>query len=136
MRTFDLEILTPEKAIFKGKITSLVVPAHEGYLGVMVGHAPFVCALSTGEVIIRQEEGDTFLALSGGFMEVTPDKTIVLADSSETLEVIDTQRVEKSRTKALEQMKTSQLDEDYDLAYTAFQRAENRLRISRRRRTH
>lgn len=134
MKTFDLEILTPEKAIFKGKVTSIIVPAYKGYLGVMADHAPFVCSLSIGEVTIHQEQGNTFLALSGGLMEVTPDKTIILADSSEPPESIDVQRAQKAQTNSQEQMKTSQSDDDYDLTYTTFRRAENRLKISTRRR--
>lgn len=134
MKTFNLEILTPEKAIFKGKVTSLIVPAFEGYLGVMADHAPFVCTLSIGEVTIHQEQGNTFLALSGGLMEVTPDKTIILADSIEPPESINSQRAQDARIRSQEQMKTSQSDDDYDLAYATFRRAENRLRISTRRR--
>lgn len=91
MNTFDLEIITPEEIAFRGKVYSLIVPAYEGYLGVMAGHAPFICALKEGMITIRQEslpnegrEGapvkDAFFQLDNGFMEITPSKTTILAE--------------------------------------------------------
>lgn len=80
MRTFELEIITPERMVFKGKSHSLIVPAYRGYLGIMAGHAPFICALAKGQVTIRKEDGDISFRLNGGFMETTPAKTTILAD--------------------------------------------------------
>lgn len=87
VNTFDLEIVTPEEIAFRGKAYSLIVPSYEGYLGVMAGHAPFICALKEGIITIRQEvsqenpsKKDVSFRLSSGFMETTSSKTTILAD--------------------------------------------------------
>ena len=85
MKTFDLEIITPEETVFKGQTHSLIVPAYFGYLGIMAGHAPFICGLSNGKAIVRRPEGDVFVAINGGFMETTPQKTVILADEAKIL---------------------------------------------------
>lgn len=90
MNTFNLEIITPEEVTFRGKTFSLIVPGYRGYLGVMAGHAPFICALKQGMITVRQElpaneqmgslcEDITF-QLTSGFMETTPSKTTILAE--------------------------------------------------------
>ena len=82
IRTFDLEIITPEETVFKGKVYSLIVPAYYGYLGVMAGHAPFISSLAHGKITVRQDEGDIFFNLTGGFMETIPVKTVILAEQA------------------------------------------------------
>ena len=86
--------------VFKGSAQSLIVPAYKGYLGVLVGHAPFISALNAGKVTIRLEGqklarpaggparpdksggGDEqVFIITGGMMETTPAKTTILADS-------------------------------------------------------
>ena len=83
MKSFELEIITPERIVFKGNSYSLVVPAYKGYLGVMAGHAPFISALGQGKIIVRQEGNDIAFTVNGGFMETTPAKTTILADRIE-----------------------------------------------------
>ena len=80
-KTFRLEIVTPERLVFSDEIVSLVVPAYEGYLGVLAGHAPLLCTLEKGRIEVKKDKGGQDFKTSGGFMEVTPQKTIILADS-------------------------------------------------------
>lgn len=81
MKTFEVEIITPEETVFKDKVYSLIVPAYEGYLGVMAGHAPFICILSRGKITLRLEKGEHLFFISGGVMETTPFKTTILAEA-------------------------------------------------------
>ena len=80
-RTFKIEIVTPERSVYAGDPHSLVVPAYEGALGVLAGHAPLLCTLKPGLVTIRVDGQDLEYAVSGGFMEVTAKGVIVLADA-------------------------------------------------------
>ena len=95
-KTLRLEIVTPERTVFSDDVVSLSVPAHSGYLGVLAGHAPLLCTLTTGEIRTRPTSGAVNLAISGGFMEVRPAKVIILADSAERVEEIDVPRVERA----------------------------------------
>jgi F-type H+-transporting ATPase subunit epsilon len=80
-RRFRLEIVTPEEIAFSDEIVSLVVPAYEGYLGVLAAHAPLLCQLKRGIITIKTEESELKFSTLGGFMEVTPQKTTILCES-------------------------------------------------------
>ena len=100
-RSFDLEIVTPEGIALKVRATSLQAPAWEGYLGVLPGHAPLICALKPGCLTVREtrevEHGERtrYFAVRGGFMQVEPERVVVLADEIERAEAIDRTRVER-----------------------------------------
>jgi len=81
-KTFTLEILTPKAKIFEGTVTSVVVPAALGYLGVLANHAPMVTTLTVGQITYRDEaDGMHILQAAGeGVLEVRDNKVIVLAD--------------------------------------------------------
>ena len=132
-KTFRLEIVTPEKLVFSEDITSLVIPAEEGYLGVLAGHAPLLASLKPGEIKIKRDGGETLYATSGGFMEVLPTKTTILCESAESPELIDAARAEKARTRAWERLAHPSKDLDRARALAAWLRAENRIRVALRK---
>src|SRR5262245_52947935 len=132
-KTFKLEIVTPEKLVFSEDVSSLVVPAEEGYLGVLAGHAPLLAALRPGEIRFRRDSGESLLATSGGFMEVLPKKTSILCESAEAPESIDTSRAEKARQRAKERLAHPGKDVDRDRAEAAAARAENRIRVAKKK---
>jgi F-type H+-transporting ATPase subunit epsilon len=133
-KTFKLEIVTPEKLVFSDEIVSLVVPAEEGYLGVLAGHAPLLAALKPGEIRIRRESGDQIYATSGGFMEVLPKKTSILCESAEPPETIDTARAEKAKQRAKDRLAHPGKDLDRERAESSVERAENRIRVAKKKR--
>src|ERR1043165_9550816 len=96
-KKFRTEIVTPEKIVFSEEIESLVIPAERGYLGVLAGHAPLLCSLQPGEIRIRGDKGVVHFATSGGYMEVTPGKAVLLTDSAEEVSAIDIARAEESK---------------------------------------
>ncbi len=84
MGNLVLEVVTPQRRILKEKVVSVVAPGTEGYLGVLPRHAPLLTTLKPGVFYYSKVEGKKeHLAVSGGFMEVGPDKIIVLADAAE-----------------------------------------------------
>lgn len=133
-KTFKLEIVTPEKIVFSEDVVSLVAPAENGYLGVLAGHAPLLCALKPGEIKIRRESGELLYATSGGFMEVTPKKTSILSESAEAPDAIDPARAAKSRQRAKERLAKFSKDIDRTRAESAAARAENRIRVAQKKR--
>lgn len=129
-RAFRVEIVTPERIAFSGEVESLRVPAHAGELGVLAGHAPLLCTLRQGAVLLRAGGGERRFAVSGGFMEVFGGKTILLADSAEAPEEIDRARAEKAVTRAGERLRKPGKDFDSARAEAALARALNRLRVA------
>jgi F-type H+-transporting ATPase subunit epsilon len=80
-KTFMLEILTPQRRIFRGDVVSLVVPAERGYLGVLAHHAPMIAALQAGRIALRQDGSSrVFQARGSGFLEVAHHQATVLMD--------------------------------------------------------
>lgn len=134
-KTFRLEIVTPERLVFSEDIVSLVAPAEEGYLGVLAGHAPLLCSLLPGEIRIRRDAGETLFATSGGFMEVLPKKTSILCESAEAPESIDLARAEKAKQRAKDRISHPGKDVDRERAEASAARAENRIKVAKKKRS-
>jgi F-type H+-transporting ATPase subunit epsilon len=96
-KTFKLEVVTPEGSALTASASALQAPAWEGYLGVLAGHAPMLCVLKAGVLTVTDEAGrKSFFALKGGFMEVTQERVIVLADAIERADEVDVKAAEKA----------------------------------------
>jgi F-type H+-transporting ATPase subunit epsilon len=81
-KPFTLEILTPNRTVFTGSVTSLVAPGALGYLGIWANHAPLITTLVPGKVITRDADGHstTFRSQGLGLLEVTHNRVTLLAD--------------------------------------------------------
>jgi F-type H+-transporting ATPase subunit epsilon len=133
-KKFKIEIVTPEKLVFSEEIESLVIPAERGYLGVLAGHAPLLATLQPGEITIKgAAKGELHFATSGGFVEVTPARTVLLTESAEEVASIDVARAEESKKRAQERMAVAApKGVDKDRAKAAFERAQNRLKLAQK----
>ena len=129
-RKFKTEIVTPEKTIFSEEVDSLIAPAERGYLGVLAGHAPLLCTLQPGEILLRRDGVDTRFSTSGGFMEVTPARAVLLTESVEDITAINTARAEKARDRAKERLASTDKGVDRERAQASLDRAQNRLRLA------
>ena len=129
-RKFKVEIVTPERVAYSQEVESLVVPAERGYLGVLAGHAPLLCVLQPGEIAVRREGGTIRFASQGGFMEVTPGKTVLLTESVEEIGAIDAARAERALQRAKERLAAADRAVDKERARAALERARNRLRLA------
>lgn len=79
---FTLEVVTPERVVFTGEVTTVVLPAEEGYLGILAHHAPLIATLTRGRITFRSPEGamTTLQNEGAGFLEVRDNRVTVLAD--------------------------------------------------------
>jgi F-type H+-transporting ATPase subunit epsilon len=129
-----LEIVTPEKLAFSDSVDAVVLPGSEGELGVLPHHAPLVSMLGLGELRIRKgNEVETF-AIAGGFLQVRPDKVVVMAEVADIASDIDLERANEARREA-ERALESGFHEGADLAAAraALQVALLRQRVAERR---
>lgn len=130
MASFHLDIVTPERKIYSAEVQSLVVMAHDGYLGVRTGHAPMLARLGIGQIRITELSGSVVrLACSGGFMEVEPHRTIILADAAERPDEIDVARAEAALERARARLQDRR-SIDVARAEAALHRAMNRLKLA------
>jgi F-type H+-transporting ATPase subunit epsilon len=115
MASIRLEIVTAERVVYTEDVDTVIVPGVEGQLGILPHHAPLMTILQSGEILARRGAEEDIMAISGGFIEVRPDRVIILADSAERAEEIDETRAEAARQRAEERLKkrgvTPELDE-------------------------
>jgi F-type H+-transporting ATPase subunit epsilon len=130
MASLQVEIVTAERIVYTGEATEVVAPGSEGQLGILPHHAPLMTSLAAGELVVKEERQETVMAVSGGFIEVRPDRVIILADQAERAEEIDIERAQAARKRAEER----QGKPDYDAARTeaALRRAIIRLQVAER----
>lgn len=134
MATFRLEVVTAERMVFADDVNGVVAWGVEGQLGILPHHAPLMTMLRPGDLVIKRDNEEEYLALSGGFLEVRPDKVIVLADACERAEEIDVARAEAAKRRAEETLKERPPEVDTAAAEAALLRSLARLRVAEKRR--
>jgi F-type H+-transporting ATPase subunit epsilon len=130
-----LEVVTPEKQLFSGAVDSVTVPATTGYLGILPGHAPLLAELGIGEVSYAIGDQTAFLFCSWGFVEVLPDRVVLLAQTAENASDIDEKRAEEAKSRAEKILTSKDPNMDYQRAELALMRAVSRLNAVKHRRT-
>lgn len=127
-----LDVVTVERVVFSDDVDIVIAPGHLGELGILPHHAPLMTTLSSGELIARRNGEEYSLAISGGFMEVRPDRVIVLADAAERAEEIDIARAEAAKQRAQELIARHE-GVDIAMAEAALHRALARIEVAHRR---
>jgi F-type H+-transporting ATPase subunit epsilon len=130
-----IDIVTPERVIYSGEADAVVAPGIEGQLGILPHHAPLITMLQAGELGVRKGGEEVYVAILGGFLEVRPDRVIILADTAERAEEIDVARAEEAKRRAEQNMvnkKTSETDKAQ--AEAALRRSLVQLKVAERRR--
>jgi F-type H+-transporting ATPase subunit epsilon len=82
---FFLHIVTPSQTVFQGPVESVIAPGLNGYFGVLAHHAPLIAALGKGTLTVRTGTHETLYSIPDGFIEVSNNRAIVLAESIERL---------------------------------------------------
>ena len=129
-----LEIITAERKVYDDDVELVVVPGSDGELGILSNHAPLMSTLQPGELVIRKEGEDTYLAVSGGFIEVLDDRVTVLADAAEKSDEIDEQRALAAMERARDSLANRESYIELEQVAVAMRRAQIRLNVVRRRR--
>jgi F-type H+-transporting ATPase subunit epsilon len=131
----QLEIVTPERRAFTDEVDMVVVPGIEGQLGILPHHTPLISALGTGELKIKQQGVEQIMLISGGFVEVRPDKVVIMADVAEHSDEIDEARAVEARRRAEAELEQAHEPADLARIRAALQTALMRERIATRRRS-
>ena len=134
MAKLQVELVTAEGRVLSEEADFVLAPGVEGDLGVLPHHIPLLTPLRNGEVLVRNDDTEHVLFVSGGFLEILPDKVTILADAAERAEEIDEARAEESRRRAQELLSQESSNAE---AASALERATLRLRVAEvRRRRH
>lgn len=135
MRNVPLEIVTPDRKVYSGDVSMVIVRGGDGDVGIMAGHIPLVTTVKTSAVRIftKDNHQESRVAVSGGFLEVKPDHITILAEAAELPEEIDVDRATRAKERAERLLAQSgQDDVDFRRAQLALQRAINRLQVAQK----
>jgi len=125
--TLALEVVTPERLLVREDVTAVQVPAANGYLGILPGHAALLAELGTGFLNYDTGGQRWYLAVHGGYLEILADRMRVVATAAERAEEIDVERARQALKRAQEQILQASLGVDPAFALHAIQRAQARL---------
>lgn len=135
MNTIAIEIVTPERLVYRGDARIVVARGIEGDLGVLPNHIPMVTPLKIAPIVVKKvnEGEEEVVAVSGGVMEVRKDKITILAESAELPEDIDIDRALRAKERAERRLAESGQEAlDFKRAQLALQRAIMRLSVAKK----
>jgi F-type H+-transporting ATPase subunit epsilon len=128
-----LEIVTPERLAYSDTVDAVNLPGIEGELGVLPHHAPLVSMLGVGELRIRKGGAEESFAIVGGFLQVRPDKVVVMAETADMASEIDLEKAQQARREAEQALEGRVEAIDLSAARAALQQALLRIRVAERR---
>src|SRR5208337_533125 len=130
--TLKLEIVTPEGQVYTEQVETVTLPGVEGELGIYPQHVPLLTQIVPGEVTVRKDGRDYFLAVGEGFVEITGERVAILTDMAMRAENIDEARVEEARRRAEERLAGRLDDEESARVSAALAHSLAQLKVKRR----
>lgn len=136
IKTFLLEIITPERIAYTDHVEMVTANSASGMIGILAGHVPLFSQLVEGEVKITKNGSDSFLAIGGGFVEVTPAKTTILVTSAMHADELNEKEVLEAMKRAEDALKTKPTGIDFVEAQFQFARANIALKVMRHKKSY
>lgn len=131
-KEFKLSVVSPDRIVFEDMVVSFIAPGEEGYLGVLAGHETSIIALKTGIVeFITADDQRQFVSIGGGFLEISGDGAIILADTAERSTDIDLARAEKALEEARRALRGETSGVTSQQAVAELDRAMNRVKAAK-----
>ena len=131
MNELDLEIISPEKKVYSGKVKSVTIPGTKGNFQVLYNHAPLISTFEIGIIKLSLSDDSTLVfTTSGGSAEVLDNKVLILSDTIEPVDSIDIERARRAKERAESRLTKKEGIIDVDRARIALARALNRIKMS------
>jgi len=131
--TLKLEIVTPDAKTYSDEVEMVTLPGIEGEMGIYPNHVPLMTQLSGGEVVVRKDGRDLYLAVGEGFVEITGDRVAILTDMAIRAENIDEAQAEQARKRAEQRLAEHLGDEEHATVSAALAHSVTQLNVKRRR---
>ena len=128
-----LEIVTPHRLELQKNVDYLVAPTVDGTVGVLPGHIRLITQLATGVLRYQIDGNDSYMAVSEGFMEVTPHKVIILAEVADLPENVDVDQALEEKRQAEEAFHHLLNGINFAQAEIALERAAAKLELAKKR---
>jgi F-type H+-transporting ATPase subunit epsilon len=134
---FHFELITPEKIAYKEEVEELIIPTTNGQITILPQHTSLFTKVENGEMIIKKNNKEQFMAVTEGFLEVNNNNVTLLADyaiRSEEIEVSKALEAQKKAEKIIKDSKEKISREDFALAESQFRRSILELKVASKRR--
>ena len=132
--TLQLEIVTPDATVYSGAVEMVTLPAVEGQMGVLPQHVRLMTQLVPGELTVRKDGHDDFLAVGEGLVEVTNDRVSIVTNMAVSIENIDEATAEEARQRAAARLREKLSSEEVASVNAALARSLAQLHVKRRHR--
>jgi F-type H+-transporting ATPase subunit epsilon len=133
-KTLNLQIVTPEGTVYSEDVEMVGLRAAEGQIGILPQHIRLMTQMLPGEMMVRKEGQDKFLAVGEGLVEVTGDRVAILTDMAVAAESIDEAKAEEARRQAEARLREKQISAgELASVNAALARSLAQLRVKRRR---
>ncbi len=132
--TLKLEIITPEETMYSEDVEMVTLPGVVGEMGVLAQHVPLMTQMVPGEIIVRKDGRDTFIATGEGLIEVTGSRVSVLTDLAVAADRIDEAKAEEARRRAEARLREKLSDEEVATVNASLARSLAQLHVKRRQR--
>ena len=129
MKTITVNIVTPDGPVYDSDVSMVIAVTASGEMGVLPGHIPTVAPLGIGAVRLKTDNSTELVAVSGGFLEIRPEKVTILAQSAERATDIDLARAQESAKRAEALLQAKKDEVDFKRAELALKRAMNRINV-------
>jgi len=132
MATLKLEIVTPEAKTYSEDVEMVTLPAIEGEMGIYPNHVPLMTQLVPGEVLVRKDNQNYFLAIGEGFVQITGERVAIMTDMAMKAENIDEAKAEEAKRRAEARLAEKLDDEEAATVSAALAHSLAQLKVKRR----
>ena len=127
--TIRLDVITPSRSAFSDDVNMVIARALDGDVGILPGHVPLVAALDIWSLRILTSEGEHKMAISGGIMNVSDGKIVIMTATAERAENIDVARSKRALARAEAELEKTTDEREIEVWRHARKRAQVRLSI-------
>lgn len=135
--TFNFEIISPEKVVYKEEVEEVIIPTTSGQVTILPNHATLISQVTFGEVVVKKNRKEYYIAVSGGFLDVNSNNVSILADyavRSEEIEVAHAIEAQKRASRIMKESSEKVSKKDFALAEADLRRSLLELKVASRRR--
>ncbi len=132
--TLQLEIVTPEATVYSETVEMVTLPGVEGQMGVLPQHVRLMTQMVPGELIVRKNGREDYLAVGEGLVEITNDHVSIVTNMAVALESIDEAAAEEARQRAAARLREKLSSEEVASVNAALARSLAQLHVKRRHR--
>lgn len=127
---FLFELVTPERKVISEEVDMIMARAVDGDIGILANHAPLVTTIDISQLLIKKDGKEQYVAIGGGILEVSKEKTVLLADTAEFPHEIDIKRAEEAKKRAKLRLEQRSGEINVKRAEIALRKALTRIEVA------